>query len=118
MSLVTRTINITKDEYTDIVYFFDTPTDSGYFSLIENWNLTLAINITCSINGDISLEHSIESYDDYTAPTWVTIDDTNNQLSLSVPEVSENTDFSFQIRTNQVNSSENYYMIVNLTVLD
>ena len=46
VSLVTRTMNITKDQYTDVVYFFDTPTDSGYFSLIENWNQTLSINIT------------------------------------------------------------------------
>ena len=118
VSLITRTMNVNLDEYTDVVYHFDTPTDSGYFSLIENWNQTLPINITCSINGDISLEHSIESYDNYTAPTWVTVDDANNQLSLSTPEVPENTDYSFQIRTNQVNSSVNYYMIVNLTVFD
>ena len=118
VSLVARTITINVDQYTDVVYYFDTPTDSGYFSLIENWNQTLSINITCSINGSVSLEHSIESYGNNSAPTWVTIDDVNNQLSLTVPEVSANTDYWFQIKTNQVSSSVYYYLVVNLTVLN
>ena len=118
LSLVTRTMDINVNQYTDVVYFFDTPTDSGYSSLIENWNQTLSINVTCSINGSVSLEHSIENYGNSTAPTWVTVDDTNNQLSLSVPEVSENTDYSFYVRTNQVGSSVFYDVLVNLTVLD
>ena len=118
LSLVARTMNTNLDQYTDVVYHFDTPSDSGYFSLIENWNRTLSINITCSINGSISLEHSIESYGNNSVPTWVTLDDTNNQLSLSVPEVSENTDYWFKIRTNQAGSSVYYSIIVNLTVLN
>ena len=40
---VTRTINITLDQYSDLAFFLDTPTNSEFYSLVENWNTTLSI---------------------------------------------------------------------------
>ena len=111
-------MSINVDQYVDLVFFLNTPTDSRYFSLIENWNVALPINITCSIYGGIPLQHTIENYGNNLAPTWVTLDDANNQLILSIPEVNANTDYYFRIRTIVVGSSTNYYMLVNLTVLN
>ena len=116
--LVSRTMNITMDQYSDLAFFLDTPTNSEFYSLIENWNATLSINLTCSYSGSTLLEHKIEDYDDFTAPTWVTLDDPNYQLNVSIPEVESNTDFSFRIRTNEVGSSVYYYQVINLTVLN
>ena len=113
-----RNMSISLDQYTDVVYYFDTPTNSEYFTLVEGWNETLPINITCSINGDVSLEHVIEDYDNHTAPTWVTLDEANNQLVCSVPEVTSDTDYYLRIKTNELGSSVNYYITVNLTVLN
>ena len=113
-----RNMSINLDQYTDVVYYFDTPTSSEYFTLVEGWDETLPINITCSINGDVSLEHVIEDYDNHTAPTWVTLDEANNQLVCSVPEVTSDTDYYLRIKTNEVGSSVNYYITVNLTVLN
>ena len=48
-SPVTRTMNIDIDQYSDLVYYLETPTNSEYFSLMEGWNQTLPINITCSV---------------------------------------------------------------------
>ena len=113
-----RNMSINIDQYRDVVYSFDTPTDSKYFTLVEGWNETLPISITCSINGDVSLEYLIEDYDNHTAPTWVNLDEANNQLVCSVPEVTSDTDYYLRIKTNEVGSSVNYYITVNLTVLN
>ena len=40
---VSKTMNITMDQYSDLVFFLDTPTNSEFYSLVENWNTTLSI---------------------------------------------------------------------------
>ena len=67
-TLVNRTMVRSIYQYSDLVYFIDTPTDPEYFNLMENWNKSLSINITCSISGSTSLEHTIEDYGNYTFP--------------------------------------------------
>ena len=62
-------MNINADQYSDVVYYFSTPTSLEYFSLVEAWNQTLSINITCSIDDTILLDHVIEDYDNYSTPT-------------------------------------------------
>ena len=118
MTLTSKTMNIGLNESNNVVYFFGTPTVSDYFTLVEGRNETLPINITCSINGDVVLEHTIEDYNNSTAPTWITIDETSSQLILYIPEVTNNTDYYFTIKTNEAGSSVYYYMTVNLTVLN
>ena len=118
MTLTSKTMNIGLNESNNVVYFFGTPTVSDYFTLVEGRNETLPINITCSINGDVVLEHTIEDYNNSTAPTWITIDETSSQLILYIPEVTNNTDYYFRIKTNEAGSSVYYYMTVNLTVLN
>ena len=118
MTLTSKTMNIGLNESNNVVYFFGTPTVSDYFTLVEGRNETLPINITCSVNGDVVLEHTIEDYNNYTAPTWITIDETSSQLILYIPEVTNNTDYYFTIKTNEAGSSVYYYMTVNLTVLN
>ena len=115
---VSGTMSITTDEYRDLVYYFNDPTTSDNFSLIENWNETFPISITCSINDSISLQHIVEGYDNYTAPDWVTIDEENNQISCSAPDVTETTNYNFRIRSNEINSSVYYYIYINLTVMN
>ena len=68
--------------------------------------------------GNTPLEHAIDNYESSTTPAWVTLDETNYQLNVSIPEVVDNTDYHFRIRTNEVGSSINYYKIVKLTVLN
>ena len=118
LTLVNRTMSLVVDQYSDLVYYLDTSTDSEYFSLMEGWNQTLSINITCSVSGNTSLEHTIENYINYTAPTWVSLDYTNFQLYVFVPEVITSTDYHFRIKTNEYNSSLYFYKIVNMTVLN
>ena len=117
LTVTTKTINITTDEYSsDLVYDLSTPTSNDYHTLVEGWNKTLPINLTCSLDGNTSLEHVIENYESYTAPTWIELDDANFQLNVSAPEVTSDTEYYFRIRTNEVGSSTNYYKLVNLTV--
>ena len=117
-SPVTRTMIIDTDEYLDLVYYLETPTDSQYFSLMEDWNKTLLINLTFSMSGNTSLDDTIENYENYTDPEWITLDDANFQLNCSMPEVTLSTDYHFRIKTNEVGSSVYYYKIINMTVLN
>ena len=119
LAMSTKTLNITKDEHaSDVIYNFDTPTSFEYSSLVEGWNKTLQINITCSLYGNTPLEHAIDNYENNTTPTWVKLDEANHQLNVSIPEVVDNTDYHFRIRTNEVGSSINYFKVVKLTVLN
>ena len=118
LSSTTRTRNVAVDDSSDLVYYVETPTNSEYSSLVEGWNQTLSINLTCSMSGSTSFEHVIEDYNNYTAPTWISLDDANYQFSVSAPEITSNSDYFFQIRTTRISDSKNYYMAVNLTVLN
>ena len=118
ISIVSRKRTIDVDTYRDLVYYVDAPTDSDYFSLMEGWTQTLSIDLTCSVLGTLSLEQQIIDYDTYTAPTWVTLDDVNNELTCSMPKVEADTNYYFQIKTNEIGSSISYYRLVNLTVLN
>ena len=69
-------------------------------------------------NGVTSLVHTIENYENYTVPTWVSLDSINFELNCSVPQVTSNTDYHFRIKTSIASSSTVYYKIVNLTVLN
>ena len=117
-NLINLNFVIGLDKSEDLVYFVETPTDPDYFSLMEGWNKTLSINLTYSSSGTTSLSHIIEDYQNNTAPTWVMLDEVNNQLNVSIPQVSSDTDFYFKIVTNTVGTSTNYTMVVNLTVLN
>lgn len=118
LSFTTRSQNIVIDQYSDLVYYLETPTDPEYFSLVENWNSTLTINLTCSMSGSILLKHELVNYSNYTVPTWVTLDDSNFQLSLSTPQVAADSDYYFQIKTTEISDSTTHFKLVNLTVLN
>ena len=118
LNSVSLSIDFNLNQYLDVVYYLNTPTTLKSYSLSEGWNQTLSIDITCSINGSTSLEYAVEDYENYTVPAWMDLDSDNNQLNCILPEVSQNTDYYFTIKTNEVGSSVIYDLIVKIEVLN
>ena len=118
LTTVNRSMNSNLDQYSDVVYYLNTPSSPESYSLAEGWSQTLSINITCSINGSTSLEYTIEDYENYTAPTWISLDSQNNQFNYTTPEVTQNTDYYFTIKTNEAGSSVSYDLTAKIEVLN
>ena len=83
--------------YTSDVYF---QTGDQTISLIENNSLNITPDLPCSFSGTTPISFSISSYNGATAPSWVAIDSTTGQLSITAPDVSSDTEFDFCISSN------------------
>ena len=116
----TLNINLVQiyEEYVDVVYSFKDTTHSDLLTLMENDSENVTISITCSINGTVTLQHTLVDYNaTYIAPNWVEVDGENNQLVMNMPEVTQNTTYKFKIQTNHYGSTNYYYKTVTLQVI-
>lgn len=104
---------LTRDYYntSDYMYYVSTVT---YFNLTGKQSLSLAINLTCSISG-AAVTHKIIPNGTDPIPSWVSIDEANNKLLVSIPAVSSITKYSFGIQSGE--GIDRSTRIVSLTVI-
>ena len=74
-------------------------------------------DLTCSTTGSTSITYSLASYNGNTIPSWVTINSSTGQLSITTPSPSTNTDYSFYISStiSGVSSVVNKLMTISIS---
>ena len=74
-------------------------------------------DLTCSTTGSTSISYSLASYNGNTIPSWVTINSSTGQLSITTPSPSTNTDYSFYISStiSGVSSAVNKIMTISIS---
>ena len=74
-------------------------------------------DLTCSTTGSTSISYSLASYNGNVIPSWVTINSSTGQLSITTPSPSTNTDYSFYISStiSGVSSVVNKLMTISVS---
>ena len=101
--------------YTSDIYLQANDQSQDY---IEEYSGFLSLELSCSTTGVTSIIYSISNYGSSTAPSWVTIDPSTGQLSISTPNVTADTIFSFYVNSNITGVTNPVQKLVKLTVLD
>lgn len=102
-------------DFTDAVYFHD---DVNAYNLMENWQINVSVTFTCSINGDVTFSRTLAQYSTYPIPTFVIIDDSNNQIIVNVPEESVDNEYKFYVSSAVVGNSSIFNNLINLYTLN
>ena len=87
-------------------------------SLNSNTNYVITPDLTCSSSGAISITYSISNYNSIPAPTWVSINSSTGELTISTPSVSTNTNFNFYVVSAVNGVADPIKKLLKLTVLD
>ena len=93
-SVVIKTASYVLGSLTSPDIYYQTSSET--YSLLENTSATKVWDLTCSRSGSTSISHSIASSSSQ-APSWVSVDAASGQLSISAPNVTADTTFSFYI---------------------
>jgi hypothetical protein len=95
----------------DVVYKITDFTDN---SLSGNDTSTISIPLTCSVSGNSEITYSVVADGDNTVPSWVTLDSTNQEINVEVPDLSVETTYTFKIRA--TTSGSDFDKLVTLNV--
>ena len=96
-------------------YYLKTKAET--YSLLESTSSTEMPDLSCSFSGSTSITFSIADYNTQ-APSWVTINSSSGQLSISSPSVSADTTFSFYINSAVASVSAPVQKLISMTVLN
>ena len=95
-----------SDMYLDAVYISN---------IISNNNYSQTIDMPCSINGTTAITYSLIQNGNDAVPNFVSYDDITFTLTISQPDVSSDTNFTFKIYANT--SSETHEREVHISVM-
>ena len=115
---VSKTIALDALLYSDVQFDFDAENGIEFQSLMENWEKNLSISLTCSFTGSTTIAHTLGSYNGNSVPNWIGLDIANSLLKFTLPNVTVDTDFSFQIVSSFGTNNISYYKPVFLKVLN
>ena len=108
------TMAVTYNQVSYIEVYYQTSDQS--LSLIENNNLIVTPDLTCSPSGVTSIAYSLGSYNGATVPSWVSINSSSGQLTVTAPYVDSDTEYDFYINSSITGVSTVYQKIIKLTV--
>ena len=111
-SYSTMTVTYSQVSYIEVYY----QTSDQSLSLIENNNLIVTPDLTCSPSGVTSIAYSLASYNGATVPSWISINSSSGQLTVTAPYVDSDTEYDFYINSSITGVSTVYQKIIKLTV--
>ena len=85
-------------------------------SVIENNNLIITPDLSCSPSGSTSIVYSISDYNGATAPSWITINSNSGELTIKAPDLNTDTEYDFYINSSISGISSVVQKIIKLTV--
>ena len=119
-------LTVTVSTYTNqsVTYVEDSSTVSNvYFQFssqtytyIKNYYVQVTPDLTWSPTGTPSITYSLSAYAGSSIPTWVSISSTTGQLTITTPNLSSNTDFSFYINSAISGNSGTYSKSITISV--
>ena len=85
-------------------------------SVIEQNLLSITPDLSCSFSGSTLFNYSISNYGSSTAPSWVKINSSTGQLSITSPSVNSDSDFYFYVMSLDIGSFTLVQKPIKLTV--
>ena len=85
-------------------------------SVIELNILSITPDLSCSFSGSTLFNYSISNYGSSTAPSWVKINSSTGQLSITSPSVNSDSDFYFYVMSLDIGSFTLVQKPIKLTV--
>ena len=86
-------------------------------SVIENTSSQVTLVLTYSVSGTTSISYSKANYLTL-APSWATLNSSTKVLSISAPDVTADTEFSFYINSAVTGITNPVHKIIKITVLN
>ena len=105
-------VNIESNQ-SDIFYVVD---DINLYGLPISTFLEITVNLTCSVSGSTSISYWLYSLNPSEIPSWCKLDANNSKLLLSIPYLSNPTNYTFQIAEMSTESTTINYRNVKLQV--
>ena len=69
----------------------------GYSNLIENTISNITPDLICSSSGSTSISYSLNSYNDSSILSWISINSTSGLLKISTPTVASTSSYAFYV---------------------
>jgi hypothetical protein len=89
--------------------------DKTFSNLTESTKYSQSINLTCSISGSASISYALQANGANALPGWVILDSPNKLLNFTTPEVSSDTNYTFNIVATE--SGTDYMQTIYLEVI-
>jgi hypothetical protein len=87
-----------------------------FSNLVESTTYSKSIDLTCSVSGSSTISYVLQANAPHPLPGWVSLDPTNKLLNFKTPEVSSNTNYTFNIVATE--SGINYSQTIYLGVMN
>ena len=93
ISWINQTYIIAQSYWTDVYY----QTNYQYVSVIEKTSTQVLPDLSCSLSSSTSIVFSLGSFNSEVVPSWVTIDVSTGILTITSPEVEQDTNYNFNV---------------------
>ena len=88
-----QTYTIVQNYWTDVYY----QTNSQSVSVTEKTSTQVLPDFSCSLSSSTSIVFSLGSFNSEVVPSWITIDANTGLLTITSPEVEQDTNYNFYV---------------------
>ena len=127
-SVFTRTVSTPSPMYSNVtvsyVPYTNRTSDVSYLTASQAYTYpkTISIKITpslpWSILGSTSISFTLTSYNGNSIPSWVTINSSTGELTITTPNPASNTDFPFYISSTISGVSSSINKLITISVVE
>ena len=114
ISWANQTYTIAQNYWTDVYY----QTNSQSVSVTEKTSTQVLPDLTCSLSSSTLIVFSLSSFNSEVVPSWVAVDTTTGMLTITSPEVEQDTNYSFNVNAMITGLNLQTQKQVKLTIKD
>ena len=111
---INQTYTIAQNYWTDVYY----QTNSQSVSVSEKTSTQVLPNLSCSLSSSTSIVFSLGSFNSEIVPSWVAVDANTGLLTITSPEVEQDTNYSFYVNAMITGLTLQTQKQIKLTVKD